>query len=388
MENIDPSADKNPQSGLPFIVQMMNALGAQGQQSARQVAMAVATNGESEPNVDPIARMEFEELGRVAELHIAKQTGLSPSRSGSVIIEPLTKAGWAGRSVDALKPLLESLGSPQATKNFEFDENSFEWIDEIMTAIAPLMAEITAGTLVGRLASRGLGSYDMPIPRDDDRIPLIASNIDSFANEWSLPIEEVRLWICLHEIAHHTILGVPHIRMLQKNLLTEHAAGFNNQSEAFKEHLSEIDLINTPEALLSLQEILNPESILSAVRSPEQIALLPKLDALVALIIGFVDHIMDKIGEDLIPSYQMVTEALRRRRITTSDTDRFVEKILGLNLTQEQVDRGSTFVSGVVERAGFQELGKLWADKVNLPTPNEIDAPGLWLERINLNIEN
>jgi uncharacterized protein (DUF2342 family) len=101
-------------------------------------------------------------------------------------------------------------------------------------------------------------------------------------------------------------------------------------------------------------------------------------------VIGYVDHVMDDIGGTLIGSYRQVTEAVRRRRVGTGDADRFVERILGLNLTLEQVDRGSAFVAGVVERSGTDGLGRLWAGAQNLPTPSEVDAPGLWLARIDL----
>jgi uncharacterized protein (DUF2342 family) len=80
----------------------------------------------------------------------------------------------------------------------------------------------------------------------------------------------------------------------------------------------------------------------------------------------------------------MVTEAMRRRRVTADPSDRFVERLLGLELTQAQYDRGSAFVAGIVERAGRDALDRLWAAERELPTPAEVDAPGLWLARIDL----
>ena len=145
-----------------------------------------------------------------------------------------------------------------------------------------------------------------------------------------------------------------------------------------------LDPTTGPELLARLQDALDPEAVLGAVRSPEQEVLLPRLEALVAVVIGVVDHVMDTVGAGLIASYGQVTEAVRRRRVTTSDADRFVERILGLNLTQEQVDRGAAFVAGVLERAGDEGLALLWQEGQNLPTPSEVDAPGLWLARLEL----
>ncbi len=80
----------------------------------------------------------------------------------------------------------------------------------------------------------------------------------------------------------------------------------------------------------------------------------------------------------------MVTEAVRRRRVEADQSDRFVERLFGLELTQAQYDRGSRFVAGVVERAGAEGLARLWSEERYLPTPAEVDAPGLWLARIDL----
>jgi uncharacterized protein (DUF2342 family) len=75
---------------------------------------------------------------------------------------------------------------------------------------------------------------------------------------------------------------------------------------------------------------------------------------------------------------------MRRQRVEADPSDRFIERLLGLELTQAQVDRGTNFINGVVERTGKEELARLWEDSKNFPTPNEVDAPGLWLARLDL----
>ena len=119
-------------------------------------------------------------------------------------------------------------------------------------------------------------------------------------------------------------------------------------------------------------------------RSPRQDELLPLLEALVTVVVGYVDHIMDRIGVGLVGSYAQVTEAVRRRRVEEAASDRFVQRLLGLDLTQDHYDRGRAFIDGVVERAGEPSLERLWSSAELLPTPNEVAAPGLWLARIDL----
>jgi len=397
-----PGDPDNPFAGLPFVGDLFRAMGTAGQggDPGRQIAMSVATGGRSEPNVDPMERIEWERLVRVAELQVADRTGLDVARGQALTIEPVTRAAWASRSVDALRPLLgrlaEALSQPPDLSDLPDlpdDPSAGEdpaaqfgagWMQGILASMGPLLAGITSGMLVGRLAARSLGTYDLPIPRDADSLLVVAPNVADFGREWSLPADDLRLWVCLHEAVHHAVLGVPHVREALTDLLTRHAGAFRNDPSALQEHLGDLDPMAGPEALVELQQVLNPELVLGAVRSPEQEALLPHLEALVAVVIGYADHVMDDIGGRLVTNYPMLTEALRRRRVQADDEDRFIERILGLNLTREQVERGAAFVDGVVERAGEEGLRRLWVDRRHLPTPSEVDAPGLWLARIDL----
>jgi putative hydrolase len=177
---------------------------------------------------------------------------------------------------------------------------------------------------------------------------------------------------------------VPHVRARLQSLLDSYVAGFEPDAGALEAKLGELD-VNDMSALTDMQQFFgDPELLLGAIQSPAQRELLPRLEAVVAVIVGYVDHVMDEIGQGLIGSYGMVTEAMRRRRVTADPSDRFVDRLLGLELSQAQYERGSAFVEGVVERAGREALDRLWASERELPTPAEVDAPGLWLARIDL----
>ena len=130
--------------------------------------------------------------------------------------------------------------------------------------------------------------------------------------------------------------------------------------------------------------LASPETLLGAIQTSTQREVLVRVEAVVVPLVGYVDHVLDTVGRRLIGSYDMVAEALRRRRVEASEGDRFVERLLGLELGQPQYDRGTAFVRGVVERAGVEGLSSLWRSARELPTPAEVDAPGLWLERIDL----
>ena len=189
---------------------------------------------------------------------------------------------------------------------------------------------------------------------------MLLRNVDEFGDAWSLDRDDLRLWVCLHEVAHQTVLNVPHVRERLTDLLQRHAAAFESDPARITDQLGGFDPMAGPEALADIQNSLsNPELVLGAVRSPAQEAIQPELTALVAAMTGYIDWVMDSIGESLIGSYGMVTEALRRRRVEADASDRFVERILGLELDAEQYDRGTAFASGVVERAGAEGLRRL-----------------------------
>jgi len=399
----DPGSP-NPFEGFPLFGDLAKMLGQSGGtvpwDAARNLAHAVATDNASEPNVDPIERITLERLARVAELHVANVTGLSTSTTGrELTVLPVNRGAWAQRTLEDYRPLLEklaaSLGAGDAAEAAADDEPDLglggedqftAMLGPMLQAMQPMMVAMTAGSMVGHMARRSFGQYDLPIPRrPSDELLILVPNLDAFGAEWSLPADDLRLWICLHEIAHHAVLGVPHVRARIEALIGEYTTKFRNDPHALEEHLGELDISGGPDAMASLQRALGePGALLGAIQSDEQRALLPRLEGVVAVVVGVVDHVMDEVGGKLIASYGMLTEALRRRRVETAEADRFVERLLGLELTQSVYDRGTGFVEGVIERAGPDGLARLWESDRMLPSPPEVDAPGLWLARIDL----
>lgn len=380
---------------------MFGQIGGLPWDNARQVGISVATEGVSEPNVDPIERIGIEQLARVAELHVAEVTGLRTSQSGrAVTAVPANRTRWVTDSIEAYRPLMERLAaaiSPSTSDLADLGDPDPNdpfggMFTGLLEMLQPMMLAMTAGSMAGHLARRSFGQYDLPIPRPDsgphaDELLLVVPNMDEFAAEWSLPPDDLRLWVCVNDIAHHAIFNVPHVRARLDDLLTRYVSSFTNDFTSLEEHLGGFDP-SDPNALASLQHLIgSPDVILGAITSPEQQTLRPQLDALVAVVEGVVDHVLDVVGGKLIVDYGMLSEALRRRRVEAADADRFVERLFGLELTQATYDRGATFVDGVIERAGDDGLRRLWADGANLPTPSEVDAPGLWLARLDLEID-
>ena len=389
----DPSGG-NPFAGIPFLGDIAKALSGQGPLSwdaARQFAALSATEGKPERNVDPSVRFAFNELARIAEMHVVAITGLETTVGGrGPEIVTVTPGRWADLTLEAYRPLFTELAtslgqSAPSDPDDEFGDPTAAILGQFGALMQPMMLGMAVGSMVGRLAVRAFGQYDLPIPRPPSHeLLVVPATIDHFAEDWSLPTDELRLWVVVQEIAGHAVMSVPHVRAALTDAVRSHVAAFRPDPNAVFERITNLD-VDAGNPMSALQAAFSdPTVLLGAVRSPAQEALAPRLDALVATLIGYVDHVVDQVAARLVPASSRLAEAVRRRRVEAAPEDVFVEQLLGLHLDRHAVQRGRTFVDGVVEREGTDGLARLFSAPDALPTPAEVDAPGLWLARLDL----
>lgn len=370
------------------LARMFTASGPVNWEVARQFAVWTATNGQAETNVEPLRRMRLEELFRIADLHVAEVSGLTTAASGKVPqVRAVGRAEWAVATLDAYRPLLERLATslvdvtgaePDAVE----PDPTTALLGNLTQVMGPVMFGMQGGFTIGHLAQRAFGQYGLPIPRaNPDELLVVPATIDAFASDWSLSADDVSLWVALSELTHHAVLARPHVRGRFEQLLLEYVGGFEPDPGALEGKLGELDPANPA----GIQEVLgDPEALLGAMQTDAQRQTLVQLEALVCVIEGYVDHVVDVAGRKLVSAFPSLTEALRRRRVERGDSDKFVERLFGLDIDQSRYDRGTAFIRGVLERAGDDGLSRLWRSEHELPTPPEVDAPGLWLERIDL----
>jgi putative hydrolase len=366
---------------------LAKALAGQGPlnwDAARQFAQLGATGGAPEVNVDPAVRLAFEELARLAWFHVGDVAGRDEPVPP---LQTVTRSQWAGGTLDAYRHLFTematALGTPPPAEPDEAADPMMAMMAGLSKMMAPAMLGMAVGSMVGRLAARAFGTHDLPIPRRPATIALVPSNIDAFATDWEIPRDEMRLWVIGHELAGHVLLSSAHLSDALSTLVRQHVGGFRPDPNAVAERLGSIDSEAT-DPMAALQQALgDPEVLLGAVTSPEQQALRPRLDALVAVVVGYTDWIVDAVAVRLVGGNALrIAEAVRRRRVETTASDTFIEQLLGIRLGDEQVHRGKSFVQGVVDRAGERGLDPLLRRPEAIPTPNELDAPGVWLARL------
>ena len=387
----------------PLFAQFQRAMSAQGPLQwdvARQTALMAATEGVTEHNVDPQRRIAVESLANVARMHVAEITGLATP--ASVPLDVVGRATWANLTLQAWKPYFDALAqaiggtatstasgtadnTTENTAASEADESDpmLAMLANVSKLIAPSMLGMSVGTLVGRLATNTFGQFDLPLPRDPhDRVVIVISNVDNFADEWSIPRDDMTMWALTHELISHGVFGVAHVRHTVQQLVSQFAGGFHPNPGALSESISSLDISSGDPMKLLNSLLSDPTVLLGAQRSAAQERVAPILDAAIAGIVGYIDHYVDRVTARILGQASPIGEAVRRRRVAQSGDRVFVERLLGVDLTSEQVERAQQFIAGVLERAGDEGVALLLAKHGNLPTPSEIVAPGLWLARL------
>jgi putative hydrolase len=363
--------------------------GASGSQhawldAARSLALGVATDGQPEGNPDPIVRIRFEELGRVAELHVADATGLPFDRSP--VLVPVGRGTWASRVLDAWTPTLVRMAesqraAPSPPMASEGTGDADALLARFASTLGPMLMGMQFGSAAGHLAQRALGQYALPLPWPTSAdVLVVPDNVRRFSEEWSLPEDETRLWVCLWELTAHVVLSRPHVAARIRELLDALIADMVATQQGIAERL--LGHPGDPEALQRL--ISDPEALLADLLTPGQRRTSEDLVAVTTVVAAYVDHVTRALAATLVGAAAPLGEAWYRYRIEESAAEQAAGALFGLDLTRRQVDRGAAFVRGVVERAGEEALQQLWDDPRHLPTPAELDAPGLWLERISL----
>jgi putative hydrolase len=381
-----------PFGGMPFFNDMMRAMSQQGPLNwdlAQQFAQLGAVGDEPDPEPHASTRIEYNTLADIADMHVREIAGAITTTSAvRPEILTTTRARWAHRTLTDLRPLFTDLATALSTRspNEESPDDPFAaMLNNLSTMMAPAMMGMSIGSMVGALASHALGQYELPLARPESReILIVSSSVDTFAKEWDIAQDDMRMWVLIHELASHVVLASPAVTEGLMDLVRQHVSAFRPDPQAVMESIGELDL-NNAEAVESIQKIFSdPMILMGAMRTPEQENLAPLLDAHVAAISAYIDFIVDSVGARLLGAQTSIAEAARRRRVEYGTDAVLIERLLGISSTRAQQSRGRAFIQGVIERSDTQTLARLTENPTHLPTPNELEAPGLWLARLEI----
>jgi putative hydrolase len=406
----DPATFDFSQIDLGAVMRLLQSEGPVNWEVARQTAEWVALEGKTEPPVAARDREQFEELAHAAQTLVVGETGLTATFATA--LSTVGPKGWVDLHLVALRPVLEALATTlgdamQAVGDDDDDEPmppvagmppglagmaGMPGMGNMMGLLAPALLGVQAGSMIGYLAQHALGRYDLPLPTgpapvgdspggDAPSLCFVVPNIDAFENAWSLPRDDLRFYVALHETVHAATRSVPWVRGRIVRLAVDYVSSYEIDPSAFEAEFGTIDP-QDPDAMQRMTE--SPERVLGAMQSPRQVAPREELQRLTTVVEGYADQVLVRIGRRLIPTFEQIHEAKKRHRVERGEAERFIEGLLGLKLEREHYEQGQAFVDGVIERAGLEGLNRVFDDPAMLPTPNELDAPGLWLARIDL----
>lgn len=325
------------------------------------------------------------ELTHTAQINVREATGLGSSLSGEPAV--LGRGAWAAEALEGLRPVLtrlaERLGAAaEAGESIEIADEEQPDLSQLLTAVGPILFGVQAGFMVGHLAGLVLSRYEMPLPHaGTPRVEFVLPNLERFETDWELPGEELRFYMALHEAVHAALLSEEWVQARVLGLAEEYVAAFEVDPRTLEDQFGPLD----PSDPASMQRALgDPTQFLEAIRPPAQRQIHEQLRTVLALMEGYTDTVLADIGERLIPSFTRIREAGHRHRVERGEAARFLEALLGFDVGRDDYERAATFCAGVEERAGADGLRRLWDDPRNTPTPTEIEAPGLWLERLEI----
>jgi putative hydrolase len=349
---------------------------------ARQVGIANAVEAGADPEPAEDDRRLFEEAVRVAELHVGRFTGL-PAPADVALVRAVRRAEWVNANAESLKDLLE----PAAARVTEAIERSASGqlpaetaqLSGFLRQLSPLLLGAQVGQVLGMLAQRVLGQYDVAVPREGPgQLLFVVPNIASFERDWSLDAQEFRTFVALHEVTHRFEFARPWARARFRELVDDYLSTLRIDVEGMQARLSTIDP-SDPEALRALTE--SDEGLFGAVLDDEQRLKLGRVQAFMAAAEGYGEHVMRALGAELLGSWSRIEEAMRRYR-EGEQGDPVFERLLGIDMKREQYDRGRAFCDVVVEQTDEATLARLWESPETVPSLPELEEPRLWLARV------
>ncbi|MFE9682615.1 zinc-dependent metalloprotease [Streptomyces sp. NPDC002701] len=335
---------------------------------------------------------ELRRHAKASEEHVRGFTRMGGDDLHDTPILVVDRPGWVRANVagfrEILKPLLDKMQERRGSTPG----------GAVFGAVGGKVTGVELGMLLSFLSSRVLGQYETFAPATRElpaaengggRLLLVAPNIVHVERELDVQPHDFRLWVCLHEETHRTqFTAVPWLR----DHLESEIQSFLGETEV--DPMTVLERVR--EAAQSLaggrpegEEGDEPRSIVEIVQTPAQREILGRLTAVMSLLEGHADFVMDGVGPAVVPSVAEIREKFQQRRARgASRLDLALRKLLGLDAKLRQYRDGERFVSAVVDEVGMDGFNRVWTSPNTLPTKSEIAKPADWVARVHRKAES
>jgi coenzyme F420 biosynthesis associated uncharacterized protein len=331
-----------------------SALGKSGPKASYEEATSVVAN---------LRRLTDEAAG-----HVIAYTGLR-SQVAHPPVRVVDRRDWAAANIsglrDVITPLVNRLTGERAP-------------GPVTEAIGSRLTGVQAGTVLAYLSGRVLGQYEV-FSSDPGQLLLVAPNIVEVERKLGADPRDFRLWVCLHEVTHRTqFTAVPWMR----GYFLGEVQAFVDASQS-GEHI--LERLRRGVATLSdaLRDPDSRSSVLDIVQTPAQKAVLDRLTALMTLLEGHAEFVMDGVGPDVIPTVDSIRAKFNRRREGGNPLEKAIRRLLGIEVKMRQYAEGRKFVHGVVDRVGMTGFNKVFSSPLTLPRLDELGDPDAWVTRVH-----
>ncbi len=338
---------------------------------ADRVAKAVAsTTPAPEGGTGGLAAEVAAFATRSAEL-VSDYTGLA-SADALPVPETVDRGGWAATNLHSMRSVLDPIAA-----------RSGEGLGPLagpLRAVTGMLLAVEVGALSGFLAGRVLGQYEFPVldPAVPARLLFVGPNLAQAARSLDADDRSLARWVALHETTHALqFAGVPWLR-------THLAARVKEMVGSLDVDVDLRSLLRMPKRddLRGLADAVRSGDLINLVAGPERRVLLDELQATMALLEGYAEHVMDAVGETLLSDLPKLRSGLERRRRERSGLLRLLERLIGLDLKLRQYEQGKAFCDAVVAEGGIRTLNRAWERPEALPTLAELDDHRAWLSRV------
>ncbi|MFN2485825.1 MAG: zinc-dependent metalloprotease [Acidimicrobiia bacterium] len=316
-------------------------------------------------------RAQVPELfSRAAEM-VTTETGLITP--GAPDVRVVTRGEWAGRNVRSFTRMLAPIEEKIAAKLAETGKEGSS------AALARRVMAVETGALLGILAKRVLGQYELVLPDDEDQgdlVAMVGANVLMLERQQQFRPSEFRMWIALHEATHRAqFIGVPWLRDYFLSLVHELVANSGPVPGRMARLVAE-----AVAAGKTGQPLIDDSGILGLLATPEQKVAIDKVQALMSLLEGHGHVVMDRIGARILPSQRRMSSVLKARRKDPRTAALF--RLLGMEMKMKQYELGEAFIQMVEREAGWDRINRAWEAPATLPTLAEIYHPQEWLRRV------
>jgi coenzyme F420 biosynthesis associated uncharacterized protein len=333
---------------------------------ARATARQFAPKGPNTSNDEARSAVaELRALAQYAVEPVRERCGLDAGEAPDAVI--VDRGTWIDSNVDGFRVVLAPLLERMAT-----DQRS------VVTAVGSRFTGVQMGALLAYLSGKVLGQYEAFSTARDGRLLLVVPNIVSAERHLDVEPRDFRLWVCLHEETHRAQFGgVPWLgqhlvsEIHDYLMLTDTSAG-----EGMKR------LMQGCGAIVQAVKGDASASIVDAVQTPEQRVVFDRITALMSLLEGHADHVMDTVGPDIVPTVATIRARFDKRRTEPGAVDGLARRVLGLDAKMRQYSDGRAFVTGVIDRVGDAGFSRVWSDPSSLPTRDEVLEPDQWCRRV------